>query len=131
VNHPVQHTTNTIADALPILHAAHPVWYRGRLRAVVADDSVYSVGWVEPRERPVIRAMALATVEAPYFTPDQQLSFAAYYLLPEERWADLRAMPDEIIALRTGLPLDVVQRRRTLPSVDITTIEPEAETACA
>lgn len=107
-----------VSEALPILHAGHPVWYRGQLRAVTLGEEVYSVGWVEPRDRTVIRALALAASEAPHFSADQQLSFAAYYLLSEERWENLRHLPDELIALQTGLPLDLIQRRRTLPRVD-------------
>ena len=122
---------NYVVDSLPVLHAGHPIWYRGRIRAVAIDDEVYSVGWVEPRERPVLRAIALAVSEAPYFTPDQQLSFAAYYLLPENRWDDLRSTPDELIALHTGLPLDVVQRRRSLPSVETNAADVAASIACA
>ena len=120
-----------LGESLPILHAGHPIWYRGELRAVVTGDEVYSVGWVEPRDRPVIRALALAASEAPFFTPDQQLSFAAYYLLPEARWTGLRSMPDELIALQTGLPLDLIQRRRTLPTVEPVDAEATLQAACA
>jgi len=120
-----------VGDALPMLHAAHPIWYRGQVRAVAIADEVYSVGWIEPRDRPVLRAMALAVFEAPYFTPDQQLSFAAYYLLPEGRWSDLRGLPDELVALRTGLPIDVVQRRRSLPSVEPVAVDREPDSVCA
>ncbi len=120
-----------VGDSLPILHAAHPIWYRGQVRAVAVGDEVYSIGWVEPPERPVLRAMALAIIDAPSFSPDQQLSFAAYYLLPEEKWRDLRQMPDELIARRTGLPLDLIQRRRSLPTVDPVSDDHAAEAACA
>ena len=118
-------------DGLPILHAGHPICYHGQVRAVAIDDEVYSVGWVEPRERPVLRAMALAAFDAPYFSPDQQLSFAAYYLLPEDRWIDLADLPDELIALQTGLPLDLVQRRRSLPSVEPASADAAPEAVCA
>lgn len=120
-----------IGDSLPILHAGHPIWYRDQLRAVAIGDEVYSVGWVEPRDRPVIRALALAIGEAPRFSPDQQLSFAAYYLLPEERWGDLQSMPDELIALQTGLPLDLIQRRRALPRVEPLRETETTEAVCA
>ena len=82
-------------DALPILHAGHPIWYHGDLAAVVSDGEVYSIGWIGGRDRPVVRAMALAVGEAPHLTSDQQLSFAAYSLLPEERWDALRGSSDE------------------------------------
>lgn len=104
-------------EALPTLHAAHPIWYQGKLRAVTVADEVYTVGWVEPEERLVLRAMALAVSEAPRLTADQQLSFAAYYLLPEERWASLQALPDELIARQAGVPIELVQRRRSLPAL--------------
>lgn len=124
-------SVNYVGESLPILHAAHPIWYRGQIRAVAVGDEVYSVGWVEPRERPVLRAMALAIADAPYFTPDQQLSFAAYYLLPEADWRELRQLPDELIALRTGLPVDLIQRRRSLPSVEPEPIDCAPEAVCA
>ncbi|MGH2461352.1 MAG: hypothetical protein ACRDIY_21045 [Chloroflexota bacterium] len=120
-----------VGDALPILHAGHPIWYRGQLRAVAIGDEVYSVGWVEPRDRSVIRALALAVSEAPYFTSDQQLSFAAYYLLPEARWDDLHGLPDELVALQTGLPLDLIERRRVLPRVEPIGAGEEPEAVCA
>ncbi len=127
----VNQAINHVGDVLPVLHAGHPIWYRGQVRAVAAGDEVYSIGWVEPRERPVLRAMALAVFEAPSLTPDQQLSFAAYYLLPEDTWRDLRQMPDELVALHTGLPLDLIQRRRTLPTVDPVPGDLPREAACA
>ena len=108
--------SNTL-DSLPILHLAHPIWYQGRLAAVAANGEVYAVGWVEPDQRPVLRAMALAVFEAPFLAPDQQLGFAAYYLLPSERWRTLCSLPDELIAQQTGLPLDLIRRRRALPSL--------------
>jgi hypothetical protein len=107
------------SESLPILHAALPVWYRGNLVGLVANGEVFTLGWVEPRERPVVRALALAALEAPSFTPQQQLGFAAYYLLPDERWHDLSWLPDDVIATTTGLPLDVILYRRTLPSLDL------------
>jgi hypothetical protein len=122
---------NSIVHALPVLHAGHPIWYRGRLAAVACDEEVYSVGWLEQRDRPVVRAMALAVFEAPHLTADQQFSFAAYYLLPEERWDDLRAASDETIACLTGLPVDLVQRRRVLPSVRTSFATPEPAAICA
>lgn len=118
-------------EALPVLHAAHPIWYQGRLRAVTIADEVYTVGWVEPRERLVLRAMALAISEAPRLTADQQLSFAAYYLLPEEQWAKLRSWPDDLIARQTGLPIDLVQRRRSLPPLDSREPSVASDTVCA
>jgi len=108
---------NTNFGELPILHAGLPIWYQGRLAAVAVDGEVYSVGWVEPGDRAVLRAMALAALEAPQLTPDQQFSFAAYYLLSEEVWNDLRALPDELIARREGVPVELVRRRRSLPDL--------------
>ncbi len=118
-------------DSLPILHAGHPLWYRGRLVGVAVDGEVYTVGWVEPSERQVVRAIGLAALEAPHFTPDQQLGFAAYYLLPPERWRTLRALPDELIARMAGLPLDLVARRRQLPELGVGDDEVDEEIACA
>jgi hypothetical protein len=117
--------SNTM-DSLPILHLAHPIWYQGRLAAVAANGEVYAVGWVEPGQRPVLRAMALAVFEAPFLAPDQQLGFAAYYLLPSERWRALCSLPDELIARQTGLPLDLIRRRRALPPLpgDETVVPP-------
>jgi len=103
---------------LPILNAGLPIWYHGKLAAVAVDGEVYSVGWVEPGDRSVLRAMALASFDAPHFTSDQQFSFAAYYLLPEDLWCDLQALPDELIARHAELPVDLVRRRRILPSVE-------------
>lgn len=117
--------------SLPILHAGHPIWYRSQLAGVAANGEVYAAGWIEPRERPVLRALALAAFEAPHFSPDQQLSFAAYYLLPGDRWADLRGMPDDLIAQTTNLPVEIVQRRRTLPSLGLVDVAVEPESACA
>jgi hypothetical protein len=122
---------NAPVNALPILHAGHPIWYRGRLAAVASDDEVYAVGWLDQRDRPVVRAMALAAFEAPHLTADQQFSFAAYYLLPEERWDQLQKHCDEVVALLTGLPRDVVERRRILPSVRTSFAEPTLESVCA
>jgi len=111
--------------SLPVLNAGLPIWYRGKLAAVAVDGEVYSVGWVEAGDRSVVRAMALAAFDAPHFTPDQQFSFAAYYLLPDDLWCDLQALPDELIAQHAELPVDLVRRRRILPSV-----EPRACSEC-
>jgi hypothetical protein len=40
-------------------------------------------------------------------------------------------MPDELIALTTGLPVELVQRRRTLPSLGLVDVPVEREAACA
>lgn len=106
-------------EGLPILNAAHPIWLRGNLAGVVCDGEVFAVGWIETVDRLVLRAMALAVLEAPQLTPDQQFAFAAYYLLPDEQWLDLRDVPDELIARRTDLPLDLIRCRRELPSLGI------------
>jgi hypothetical protein len=109
--------------ALPILHAAHPIWYRGNLVAVASQGEVFSVDWLSGPDRTVVRALGLAVVEAPYLTPDQQLDFAAYFLLPEERWGDLQALTDDCIASQAALPVDLVRRRRTLPTLGLNLAE--------
>jgi hypothetical protein len=118
-------------DPLPILHAALPIWRRGQLVGLVANGEVFTVGWVEPRERSVLRALTIAAQESPSFTPDQQFSFAAYYLLPEERWVDLAWMPDELIASTTGLPVDLVEHRRSLLSLGLSCPTDQIVGVCA
>lgn len=122
---------NLLEGTLPSLHAAHPIWYRGQLAAVTVDEEVYSVGWADPADRLVLRAMALGLQDAPYFTAEQQLSFAAYYLLPEERWCDLALMTDELISRTTGLPLDLIHRRRELPPLGFECPDRAEAAACA
>jgi hypothetical protein len=122
---------SAVANAMPILHAGHPIWYRGELAGVAANGEVYTVGWIEPRDRLVVRALAIAAFEAPHLTEDQQLSFAAYYVLPEERWEQLQHLPDELIGLTEGLPVDVVTRRRTLPALGLSRGRAADEVACA
>lgn len=119
-----------LMSSLPVLHAGHPIWYRGELAAIASGGEVYSVGWLSGPDRQVVRAMALAAFDAPQLTSDQQLSFAAYYLLPEERWDDLRSLSDDLAARVTGLPIELVERRRTLPSVRVDAL-PAAESICA
>ncbi|HEX5416041.1 MAG TPA: hypothetical protein VFZ25_10275 [Chloroflexota bacterium] len=123
--------TNGATGTLPILNAGHPIVFRGDLVGVVSDGEIFAVGWIEPRDRPVVRAMGLAILDAPHFTPDQQFAFAAYYLLPEELWDDLRVMPDELIARRTDLPLDLIRCRRGLPSLAFRDALPVPEVICA
>lgn len=118
-------------EGLPILNAGHPLWYRGRLVGVASHGEAYTVGWIAPPDRPVIRAMALAVLEAPDLSEAQQLAFAAYYLLPEERWAILASRPDELIAARTGLPLDLVRCRRGLPALDGESVVSATHCICA
>ena len=122
---------NSTVHALPILHAGHPIWYHGEVAAVAGNGEVYTLGWLDSRDRPVVRAMAIAAFEAPHLSADQQLSFAAYYLLPEERWDDLRGASDEVVALATGLPLDLIERRRILPSVRTSFSTTECDAVCA
>ena len=123
--------TASTLESLPILHAGHPIWYRGRVAAVTVDGEVYSIGWAEPADRTVLRALALAASEAPYFTANQQLGFAAYYLLPDERWGNLRLLPDEAIERATGLPIDLIACRRALPPLDSSDLELAAALAVA
>jgi hypothetical protein len=101
------------------------------LLGVAANDEVYAVGWVTPGERLVLRALAVATFEEPSLDPDQQLSFAAYYLLPEETWSDVERWPDELIERTVGIPLDVIQRRRSLPPLGVKLAAYEMEAVCA
>jgi hypothetical protein len=121
----------SLSNTLPILHAGHPIWYRGELAGVAANGEMYAVGWTEPKDRPVLRALALATFEAPQLTPDQQYSFAAYYVLPEERWVELQLLSDDLIALTECLPIDVVRRRRSLPSLGLATARDDVPAMCA
>lgn len=123
--------SNVTTGSLPILNAGHPILFRGDLVGVVSDGEIFAVGWIEPRDRPVVRAMGLAILEAPHFTADQQFSFAAYYLLPEELWDDLQVMPDELIARRTDLPLDLIRCRRGLPSLAFRDAIPTPDDICA
>src|SRR4051794_28152873 len=106
-----------MSDFLPQLSAGHPIWYRGQLAGVAANGEVFSFGWVDGRERQVLRALALAAFEAPQLSPDQHFSFAAYYLLPDEVWAGVRHLADEMIARTTTVPVEVVRRRRSLPDL--------------
>ena len=118
-------------DSLPLLHAGHPIWYRGQLAGVAANGEVFSCGWVEARERKVIRALAIAALEAPHLSPEQQLGFAAYYLLPDERWIDLQHLSNDLIAVTTSLPVDLILCRRSLPDLGLMTTSALAEAACA
>ena len=122
---------NSTIHALPILHAGHPIWYRGEVAAVASNGEVFTVGWLDTQDRPVVRAMAIAAFEAPHLSDDQQFSFAAYFLLPEERWDDLCRASDEVVALATGLPIDLIRRRRILPSVRTAFCTPERDVVCA
>ena len=122
---------NFVSDSLPTLSAGTPIWYGGQLAGIAANGEVFSFGWVEGRERRVLRALALAAFEAPHLSSDQHFSFAAYYLLPEESWAEVRHLPDELAALSTSLPLEVVRRRRALPDLGIATTPLLLEAACA
>lgn|GEM_PF-4239054 len=123
--------TDFTTDTLPILNAAYPIVYRGDLVGVVADGEIYAAGWIEGCDRPVVRAMGLAIIEAPQLTPDQQFSFAAYYLLPEEIWDDLQDVPDELIARRVNLPLDIIRCRRNLPALGLRVLPGSPEDICA
>lgn len=123
--------TDVATGTLPILNAGHPIVFRGDLVGVVSDGEIFAVGWIEPRDRPVVRAMGLAILEAPHFIAEQQFSFAAYYLLPEEIWSDLEPMPDELIARRTDLPLDLIRCRRGLPSLAFRSATPAPNEICA
>ncbi len=120
-----------LQESLPILHAGHPIWYRGRLAAIAANDEVYSVGWTDGADRLVVRAMAVAVFEAPQLDSDGQLSFAAYYLLPDEVWDEVERWPDELIERTVGVPQDLIRRRRSLPSLGPKSATQEAETVCA
>ena len=122
---------NFVSESLPSLSAGLPIWYRGQIAGLAANGEVFSFGWVDQQERRVIRALALAAFEAPHLSPDQHFSFAAYYLLPEETWSDLRQLPDELIALSTAVPLEVVRRRRSLPDLGTAVPPRMLEAACA
>jgi hypothetical protein len=122
---------NVVCEVLPPLSAGHPIWYRGQLAGIAANGEVFSFGWVDGRERRVLRALALAAFEAPHLSPDQQFSFAAYYLLPEEVWCDVRHLADELVALTTSLPVEVVHRRRSLPDLGLEVFPRLVEAACA
>ena len=122
---------NVVSENLPPLSAGFPIWYRGQIAGIAANGEVFSFGWVDGRERRVLRALALAAFEAPHLSEDQQFSFAAYYLLPEESWMEIRHLPDELIGLSTTLPLEVVRRRRSLPDLGIATHPQLLEAACA
>jgi hypothetical protein len=101
------------------------------LLGIAANGEVYSAGWVSPGERLVLRALGVAIFEAPSLEPDQQLGFAAYYLLPDEVWSEVERWPDELIERTVGVPLDVIQRRRSLPPLGVKFAAPEAEAVCA
>lgn len=118
-------------QSLPTLNAGQAIWYRGELAAVASGGEVYSIGWLAGPDRLVVRAMALAAFEAPHLTSDQQFSFAAYYLLPEERWDDLRHLGDEPASRIAGLPVELIERRRILPSVRVEVPEPASAGRCA
>jgi len=122
---------NIASENLPPLSAGHPIWYRGQLAGIAANGEVFTFGWVEGRDRRLLRALGLAAFEAPQLTPDQQFSFAAYYLLPEESWCELRQLPDELIALSTWLPVELVRRRRSLPELGLTIPTRCVEAVCA
>jgi hypothetical protein len=122
---------NGLLEALPILHAGHPIWYKGQLAGVAANGEVYAVGWAEPADRLVLRALAVAAFEAPSLDPDQQLSFAAYYLLPDDIWCDIERWPDELIARTVGVPIDVVRRRRALPPLGLKNADTTDAKVCA
>ena len=122
---------NIVSENLPPLSAGLPIWYRGQIAGIAANGEVFSFGWVDGRERRVLRALALAAFEAPEMSADQHFSFAAYYLLPDESWVEVRHLPDELIALSTSLPLEVVRRRRSLPDLGIAQPPRLIEAACA
>jgi hypothetical protein len=122
---------NIVSENLPPLSAGHPIWYRGQLAGIAANGEVYSFGWVDGRERRLIRALGLAALEAPQLSPDQQFSFAAYYLLPEETWCEVWQMSDDLIALTTSVPVEVVRRRRVLPDLGLSKRPGYIESACA
>src|ERR1700676_1424410 len=103
----------SIQEALPVINAGHPVWYRGQLVGVAANGEITTIGWVDGADRLVLRALAVAIFEAAQLDPDQQFSFAAYYLLPDEIWNDVERWPDELIERTVGVPLDVIARRRS------------------
>ena len=120
-----------LQQSLPVLHAGHPIWYKDRLAGVASNGEVYAVGWVDPSERLVLRALAVAIFEAPSLDPDQQFSFAAYYLLPDEVWLEVERWPDDLIERTVGVPLEIVRRRRELPSLGVNYATKEAEAICA
>jgi hypothetical protein len=122
---------NFVSETLPPLSAGLPIWYRGQLAGIAANGEVFSFGWVDGRERRVLRALALAAFDAPEMSPDQHFSFAAYYLVPDETWVELRHLPDELIALSTSLPLDVIRRRRSLLELGVARPALLVEAACA
>jgi hypothetical protein len=130
-NQSMRCAVTVVSENLPPLSAGFPIWYRGQVAGIAANGEVFSFGWVDGRERRVLRALALAAFEAPHMSADQHFSFAAYCLLPEESWKEVRHLPDELIALSTSLPLEVVRRRRSLPDLGIATPPRLIEAACA
>ena len=121
----------SIEESLPVIHAGHPIWYRGQLMGVAASGEVTTVGWVGGADRLVVRALAVAAFEAPHLDPDQQFSFAAYFLLPDDIWNDVERWPDELIERTVGVPGDVVSRRRSLPTLGFGRDPQRAEPVCA
>jgi hypothetical protein len=120
-----------LQESLPILHAGHPIWYRGRLAGVAANGEVYTVGWASTGDRLVLRALAIAAFEGPHLDADGQFSFAAYYLLPDEVWTEVERWPDELIENTVGVPIELVRRRRILPSLGVKSAETTIEPVCA
>ncbi|SRR5258708_18657660 len=120
-----------LQESLPVLHAGHPIWYHDRLAGVAANGEVYAIGWTDPSERLVLRALAVAVFEAPSLDPDQQFSFAAYYLLPDDVWHEVERWPDDLIERTVGVPVEIVRRRRTLPPLGLKYADNDAVVACA
>ena len=118
-----------LPETLPILHAGHPIWYRGRLAGVAANGEVYTVGWTNPADRLVIRALGIAAFDGPHLDADGQFGFAAYYLLPDDVWDDVQRWPDELIEKTTGVPVELVRRRRILPGLGVKCADVLAESA--
>jgi hypothetical protein len=127
----VKERMNAVTVSLPILHAGHPIWYQGRLVGIAADGEVYTVGWIDPSERSLFRALGAAVLEAPSLDADGQFSLATYCLLPDEIWLDREDWPDELIARTVGVPLDVVHRRRDLPPLGANYADTVLEPVCA